>query len=659
MRLPQSEQNTPLRPVASPVDTFVRAAQPAQDGGGLLEIARSLSALSPTLASLSGEARILDNQRQDEDARRRAAIATARSWAEAVEKGEVEAGASPVFQRAWQETRGRALVAEFGQRAEQAWLAPDNADRNSDDPQAIARFIQAQRTAFMEGMTPDMQRGFLSRAGAVEERLNGLATTERNRRTEANAMQSLEGAMMAAIESGLRAGMSPGDAIRAAQSESITLRFAGLGGDRVNEALGRSIMAVAHRTDRTDLLDAATRTRRPDVTRPGQDVAPLGGAQWADRFETARTAMMARRNAADQRTQLNEERFGRQRAQQAAADFNNSVLRAHLEGRELPLPDADTLRAVGRYDPDFATRQLQLRSSLQQMGQQQDMRTIGQIRADVMAAENPQEHLTHLMRTGQFTDSRFLQDLSVTAERATEGRSFVLSMDGVRSVQYGLTRSSAPEISITRPLFARANSIAEQFFITEMTRWAVEYQNANPQRRPTPAEATAKALELRQMTDAFVTTYGDKQDVMRSDFWRPGQPLPLTAPAAAPPPPRGGSPGSPGGNSPARPQRPQAASQAAPAAPLDAPPAAPPAPAVPVRPAGANMGDPVATYIQQYAGRAFTPPPDRRPSVEELDALQRALVSPNRDFVTRALARFDERFGEAAAAHYLNPNRNR
>jgi hypothetical protein len=648
-RLPEYDFPAVSRPAASPVDVFVRPRIVGEQNG-LTDLARSLGSLAPSLQNLASDGARLKREKDTDEAGRAAEISQARSWAEAVERGEVQAGASPVFQRAWREVRGAARAAEYGTHLTTAWNSADNPLRNDDDPQAATKWVAEQRRAFLQDMDEDMQRGFLARAGEHDQRLALTAAAQRVQRNEAAAVTDLGNLMSATITNALRTGMTAEQAIAAAQRESAGLRFAGMDGARVNAALASAVEEVATRDGRTDILDAASRPR-PDVTRPGQTVAGLGGPEWRTRAVNIREAVQARQYRDESRRFEMAERFGRQQAQAAAAEFNQRVFAAIQAGQPIPLPDVDTIRRVGRFDPNFGTTQMQLRASLEEMAQRREDRAntqtladIGALRSELMAAPDPRAALNAMLIDRRLTDNRYLQDFSLVAERASEGRNFILSMDGVSALRQGITRGTAPEFAFQRPTFARASGIADQFFIVEMTRWATDFQAANQGRMPTPAEATAKAAELRQQADVFLQRQGDSEAVFRQDFWAPGQPLPLGATPAGQPqapaaPESRGSPTSPTRPAPREPSTP---------APQVAPVAAGP---------GAPASDPMADYIALHAGKPFTPSVTRRPGAAELEALQRALVSPDAARVRRALDLFDGVFGTGAAAFYLQGNR--
>lgn len=645
-RAPEYDTSAVTRPVAAPVDTFVRAAQPIQDVSGLGAIAQSLDAFGVRLGRFAEDATRLRDERDTDDARRKAELSKVRSWTEAVERGEVDAGASPVFQRAWKETRGAALASEYGSALLQGLSAPDNPIRNSDDPAAINAWIEERRRQFAEALDPDTQRGFLARAGQFEVSAAQHANAERIKRIEAEAETSLGQAMVAAINNGLAQGMSPAQAIAAAQEEGAALRFAGLRGDKMNAILAQSIMAVAEDKQRPDLLRAANEPR-PDLERPGKTVAGVGQIPaFRQHFAQAAMRIESRAFQQEQRRIMLEERAEKRRATQEAGAMLSDLVERVSKGEAMPALDMARLRAISRVDPEFSVRYMQTRERLQNLGEQQDLPTLGRLRAELFAASDPQGALNEMLQTGRLTDQRFLSELAMAASRATEGRSFVMSMDSVRSLYSGISRNYQAEFSFERPSLIRAVNIAEMYFNSEITRWATEYQQAHGGKMPSAQEALEKAIQLRQQTDSFVNAWGRDERVMNPDLWRPGQSLP-ESPQVAPQPASTRAPASPTApsRSPTRPA-PRAPATTPAVAPAVAPTDSPVAPAA----------DPVEAYLASLGpGFTFIPPPDKRPSPADIEALERGAMTPN---AARVIEMFDRIYGRGAAAFYTGNLRN-
>src|SRR5689334_14515170 len=97
--------STVLRPQAQPVDTFIRTAAPLKSP--LNDLVESLNTIRPGIDRYLYQkaADVSFEDRQEAEAK--ALVSTAKTMQEAIEKGEISAGASPLYRRVYEETLGK------------------------------------------------------------------------------------------------------------------------------------------------------------------------------------------------------------------------------------------------------------------------------------------------------------------------------------------------------------------------------------------------------------------------------------------------------------------------------------------------------------------------------------------------------------------------
>lgn len=137
-RTPTPEiQATPLRPVASPVESYVRPAEPSRSS--LHDVAQGLAAFDTGLQTWLQKR----EQEQDKADAVRGEAAFNRNnqagWAEAVATGVVPANASPVFMESYKTTQGNHMGVRLREQFNTEYATWEG--RNSDDPEAFDTFL--------------------------------------------------------------------------------------------------------------------------------------------------------------------------------------------------------------------------------------------------------------------------------------------------------------------------------------------------------------------------------------------------------------------------------------------------------------------------------------------------------------------------------------
>jgi hypothetical protein len=489
------------RAAASPVDTF--GGFQRAPGNSLQDLAEVLGRINPDVRRLAAASQALADDRDTREAERQAALTEARSWSEAVERGEVPAGASPVFQRAWRETRGKRLATDFGTQVMQDWLSPDNPERNTEDPQVFQRFLDQRRRAFLEGMDDDTKTGFLSRVGQYENQLINAVNGERIRRAEQAAEADLGALMMAKLREG-RA--NPEAAIAAAHGEALGMRFAGMSGERINKVLAQAIISAAEAADDPRILDAA-KAPRPDLTRPGQTIPSLASIpEFAQAFAAARTRINASRLTAENRAYIAEQRLRKERADQVVGAFSVAAAEAMAAGRTVEMPSPAMLRQIAAIDGSLPGTLLQIRNSFADGGERQSLEEVTPILFQAMRSSSPVTFLAEAMRAGQLRDPQRFRDLNGLIDDLTRETNTIRS--SVQSVFRDISTSnlegfSPSQRSAVEVTWKAAGGWAE----TKWLAWFAQYRQANG-RAPTEQEALAAAnqiaLEARQLAAPWV-----------------------------------------------------------------------------------------------------------------------------------------------------------
>lgn len=179
-----------LRPVASPVDTFV----PTAEGGDLAQLAGALTAVAPSLSRFAGLMQERDAKQQSEKGAQAARKAEEQrlTYREAVKQGVIKPSDNPWFRVGAEQQFGRAAAGQYA-RALQAAIATDEGMQSSADPADFVEFEATFRKTWLEenvggdnrntnfekgfgivdGYTMDEGRRFTAAAGARMEKQAG------------------------------------------------------------------------------------------------------------------------------------------------------------------------------------------------------------------------------------------------------------------------------------------------------------------------------------------------------------------------------------------------------------------------------------------------------------------------------------------------------
>lgn len=298
---------TVLRPQAQPTEAFVRQAPPTKSG--MWDVAESLASVNPRIQRWIDDKVREGNVEDMRDAESKAMLSEAASWQEAVDKGEVSVGASPLYQRVFQETIGkRDGLSKAQAEVWQAWVSPDNADRNSQDPKVIAGFFDKYKKKFFEGQSDDYVRGFSPAFFQVQQQLTQRIIAENVQAMEQKGKDALGQLFMERIMAGQAAGKAPAQIAAELTDDSLPQQFVGLKGKDVNDIAAKALIAVAQKTGDSSVLRIGY-ADRPDLRNPGGTVKGVFTIpQYTLMADSAQTNILAKQNQQATAARLAEDR---------------------------------------------------------------------------------------------------------------------------------------------------------------------------------------------------------------------------------------------------------------------------------------------------------------------------------------------------------------
>ena len=300
--------STVLRPSAQPVETFVRPAAPAPSE--LHGLSEALAQVNPKLNAFAVRQIDADRREDIKKAERGALASTAVTLQEAIDKGEIQPGQSPLFQRVFEETTAkREAITTAPMTLYQAWVSPENPDRNSTDPKVINGFFDRETKKMLEGKSENYKEGFVPHLLAARQQLSNKITAENAAEIE-EKLQGELGQLMFDRLKGAK-GQSPAQLAAIIAEDTIPARFAGLKGSKANGIIAQAIVAAAQTSGNTDLLKVGYEPR-PDLKNPGQMIPGVfTQPKYAVLADNAQTSILSKQNALAARSAAAEARSDR------------------------------------------------------------------------------------------------------------------------------------------------------------------------------------------------------------------------------------------------------------------------------------------------------------------------------------------------------------
>ena len=344
-----------IRPVASPVEAYVRPAEPARSQ--LHDLAKGLAGFDEGLTGF-----LQQRQAKQKDAdliRGEAAFNKANrvGWEEAVRQGIVPPTSSPYFMQGYKKAQGDLAGVRLQNEFQAAYLQWDG--RNSDDPAAFDGFVSGFLKDRIGTEDADVLRGLNPHVDRLVQGGYAMWGKERANATYSGAVATSGGLMGADIDERSDEGLQTGEGTN----------YEGLWGSlmsRREEALGTGMVASDVDAQMVDAIIAkAIEHGDPqlldllDKNLPGSD---LKVSDMPD-FRDAKQAAIEKLEGKARAMMTDEARAQKARDQKAEDAIVRGVSRGLYEDPNFTVPE-EVMREWEKYDPEARKTYFELRKSL-------------------------------------------------------------------------------------------------------------------------------------------------------------------------------------------------------------------------------------------------------------------------------------------------------
>jgi hypothetical protein len=290
---------TVLRPQASPVDSFIRPAEPTKSP--LWDVAQALTEVNPKLNRFIEDKMYSDAKEEYRQAEAKAMVSQAKTYQEAIDKGEISPGQSPLYRRVFNETLGKnEAISSASATLTQKWYAPDNPIRNSQDPAAINKWLAEQTGDMLKGKSDDWVKGFIPQLTAVKQQLVQRWVAENVQNLEEENRNAF-GVFQRNRILQLAKTATPEQIADALANDTIPQQFAGLKRADINKIQAQAIIDAATSTGNTNLLKVGY-ADRPDIKNPGSTIPGVFNIPgYAQRAQAAETAILSKAHVQESR----------------------------------------------------------------------------------------------------------------------------------------------------------------------------------------------------------------------------------------------------------------------------------------------------------------------------------------------------------------------
>ncbi|GJE18757.1 hypothetical protein [Methylobacterium marchantiae] len=370
------ELSEALRPVASPVDTFVQAQTPSRDTN-LQDLARSLSGLGGSLAEMVGQR---DRKAEEDDKIRGEAAfwkSNGQGAAEGVASGAIPAQASPAFMQAYKRLEGEVAGGQLEQKFASAYDTWEG--KTSTDPKAYDQFVGSFIKENLKTEDPDILKGLLPKVHQVAANYLQRHIGDASKATMAGAVQASVAANDQAIENANTQGLTTKQGTDYegvfGTIEANRAKMLGVGGDKAvyDQQLIDGVTSSAIKLRDPKILDFFNRKV------PGTDYTwgntPYGRDQKQKTIDALEA--MGRKSIAD------EEKKNREELAALKADTTRQTIKAITKNPNGPLPEA--LLAQGeKVDPDFRVNAITWRNTIAKAGGVSDPEALLGVTSDII-----------------------------------------------------------------------------------------------------------------------------------------------------------------------------------------------------------------------------------------------------------------------------------
>lgn len=428
-----------IQPVASPVDAYVRPAEPARSS--LHDLANGLSALDSGLSSFLGKRQAA--QKDLDKIRGEAAFNRANQvgWAEAVKQGLVPANASPTFMEAYKRSQGNLAGLQLRDKFNleyQTWEG-----RNSDDPNAFQGFLgdflsrnvsTVDDPYVLEGLNPHVQQLYS----------DGYSTYSTERGNAAyNGAVSTQGAIASETIQGHETyGISSetGTDYEAMWGDLMTEREAALGsGIRkadYDKTLIETIVAEAKRTGNTELLMLL------DKPLPGEEFAISSYPE----YKKLRDQAIESIESDSRQAEIDGDRRQKKIDDARKNSIMVSISRALADDPHAEIPE-EVIQELERYDPGARKAIFDTRKAVLDADEVEDPAILLEIHERIRNGAT-EEDVLKWMRDGEIRSPRTLTTMLDRVEKYREARasgSGILNSSRYKSIATAIKDRTTPD----------------------------------------------------------------------------------------------------------------------------------------------------------------------------------------------------------------------
>ena len=513
-RAPVREVSAPSRiqPVASPVDAYVRPADPPRSQ--LWDIANGLGALAEGVSAL-GSKRSSDQANLDK-IRGEAAFNRdhAASWGEAVASGLVPANASPIFQESWKRAQGNLAGIQLRDKFRSAYMQWDG--RNLNDPGAYDAFVAGflkenlgaeQDPYVLSGLNPHVEalysEGYEVFGKESADAVYGGAVSTQGALV-GETIQAHETSGLAS-ETGTDYDALWGQ-LEAQRSEALA---SGMRTKDWDDQYVAAVVAEATRTGNAELLGQLDRKI------PGTEHTYASMPDYRTKRDAALEALDARQR------QVETDESRRKKAEDDARkdSIYVGIARALADDPNANVSE-ETIRELERYEPDARKKIIELKKSIQSAGEMEDPKTIIELYEKIRLGATA-EDIAGWKRQGLIRDSStytaMLDRSEKYAKARTEGSGILSSQTAKRfanAIKERTAEDTQFDIFGTRGLSAEGLQATQDFEFALM-EWEAANPNANAMDREKAINDIGQMILGR--TDQDTRTYTSPEDAKRAE----------------------------------------------------------------------------------------------------------------------------------------------
>lgn len=366
-----------LRPVASPVDTFVRPERSRLWGAleGLEKLDRGVSSFvakrreeATREDAIRGEAAFYSNNEE--------------GYAEAVRSGDIPAHASPFFKRAYKQAEGSLAGTKLQQEFSAAYQTWEG--KESNDPAAFDEFYKGFVADRLKGVSdPDTLAGLIPALREGHTKFGNAHTEYLAERTYKQGVDAHVAAATSAIDDEEVEGLGR------EEGTDYEGMWANLTGERRDAALASGVRPEDYDKALFETIAAkAIEHRDPKLLEmlernvPGQDYAfsdtEEGRKLYADTVDNLTTISVQ----AEEREWRMQERRDKQAKEEATA----AILERIASDPNAPIPE-EVLAAASKLDPEIRVRALGWQKAMAEGTVREDPRAVTEVYEDIMRGE--------------------------------------------------------------------------------------------------------------------------------------------------------------------------------------------------------------------------------------------------------------------------------